>query len=128
MDIGYSSAPVSGESTIFDFSVLDAGGEEIAFDHIWVRLGRGSAAYFATGIAKADIGKTVLTYRFPQEGAYEMDVRFEKGGRTVAEHTFTFEAEKAETSKSSVPLGMLLSVLAAFFAGGAITYFSLRSR
>jgi len=122
VDIGYSSAPVSEESTIFDFSVKDANGEEIVFDRIWVRLGKGSAAYLATGIVRAEIGKTVLTYRFGDAGAYELAVRFEKEGKTVAEHTFALEVGKAEASKMSLPFDVLLSILAAFLAGGALTY------
>lgn len=124
IDIGYSAAPVSGEGTIFDFVIRNSAGEEIAFDRIWVRLSKGSAAYLATGLAKAEIGKTVLTYRFPEAGSYEMEIRFEKGGDRLAEHTFVLEAGEAEsTQKEPFSTRMLLSIIAAFFVGGSLIYF-----
>lgn len=131
IDIGYSELPSTGESTTFDFSARDAEKNAISFDQIWVRVSKDSATYVATGLAKAPIGKTVLTYRFPEAGSYDMEVRFERAGVSVAEHTFVLTASTSDEQAAPVRVsfGVLLSIAAAFLLGSLLTYyFYLRSR
>ncbi|HYF10412.1 MAG TPA: hypothetical protein VD967_02290 [Candidatus Paceibacterota bacterium] len=134
IDIGYSELPQAGIATTFDFNVRDAEGKAVSFDQIWVRIGKGPATYVATGLAKASIGKTVLTYRFPGSGTYEMEVRFERDGKSLAEHTFSLnpQAMQIDTNTGGLlaPLSQpgLLSVSVAFLLGGALTYLFLRRK
>lgn len=131
IDIGYSELPVAGESVTFGFSARDAEKNAISFDQIWVRISKDSATYVATGLAKAPIGKTVLTYRFPETGSYAIEVRFERAGESVAEHTFILTASASEDQASSagISFNVLLSIAAGFLLGSLLTYyFYLRSR
>ena len=128
IDISYSDESRAGESTVFDFSLRDKKGESLLYDHIWVRISKDSATYLATGLARAPLGKTVLTYRFSEAGTYDMEVRFDKGGATLSEHTFAVTAEEEDAAQADFPITMLLSLLAAFCGGAILTHFLLRFR
>lgn len=76
IDIGYSVEEFTDDtSVIFDFEVVDANKDEIPFTDVWVRLVRDKSTVLATGVHNADLGGSLLTYKFPSAGStYSMHV------------------------------------------------------
>jgi len=128
IDIGYSPEQlIEGESAVFDFSLQNEG-VNAEFDSVWVRLSSGEKTVLATGIGKSEFGKTVLTYTFPDQGAYEMSVRFQEGDRVLAERVFPLSVGagegQAQPGVASVAGGALLGAL----CGGALMFFVVRKK
>ena len=106
VDIGYEPETLqSEESAVFDFSLLSAeNGEEVDFTDIWVKVSKGNRAYFASGLAKARIGKTAMTYVFSEGSEYTLFVRFQNEGEKIVETSFPLSVvEKSDPIESSVP-------------------------
>jgi hypothetical protein len=90
IDIGYDPENGTALSTfVYDFGLLKPDTKEpIEFTDVWVRISKDKKTYLATGISKARIGKTTLAYIYPEEGTYQMSVRFQNGKDTLSETTF----------------------------------------
>ena len=86
-----------GEPTRFDFETTKANNnEDVPFSSIWVRITQGNKTIFAGGIAKSDIGKTGLTYTFPEAGDYELSTRFQDNkGESIVEAAFPLKIAAA---------------------------------
>jgi hypothetical protein len=99
VDIGYDVVSFRAAETVrFDFDVTtEAGGETVAFSDAWVRIVKENKTVFASGIHKPIIGKTGMTFTFPEGGEYQLSVRFQNNSQSVTEATFqvTVESSKA---------------------------------
>lgn len=127
IDIGYDPEDVqAGKTVIYDFALLDgATNEPVEYTDIWVRIYEGRKTYLATGIARANLGKTTLSYVYPEEGEYVMSVRFKNEDEKLVEADFDLpvaESEDASSSNSNylIPVlglvvGLILGLAGALF-------------
>lgn len=120
VDIGYAPEElVAGGSALFDFAISDpTSGEEVPYTDIWVRLHQNRDSFFASGLAKASIGATTMLFQFPEAGTYQLSVRFQDAGETVAETTFEVPVVSgADTESRASNLWTYAALL--FFGAGA---------
>lgn len=96
IDIGYDPAVVeAGTQARFDFNILnDATKEVVPFTDIWLRITKDNTTYFAGGVHKARIGLTGVSYIFPEEGEYEISVRYQNEGEAITEISFPLPVSK----------------------------------
>lgn len=101
IDIGYSVEEFTDDtSVIFDFEVVDANKDEIPFTDVWVRLVRDKSTVLATGVHNADLGGSLLTYKFPSAGEYVLHARFQNNGDKVAEAEFPLMVQRGVTTRN----------------------------
>lgn len=87
-----TAEPRAGESIRLDFSLEDVATDEpLPFSDVWVRIMHDEQTLFASGIHRPEFGRTGLVYTFPDAGTYEIPLRFQHDGETVAEATVPFE-------------------------------------
>jgi hypothetical protein len=96
VDVGYDLSPfVAGEAVRFDFNVVQEQTlEDVDFGDVWVRVSQGNRTVFASGIHKPVLGKTGMTFTFPDAGDYDLSVRFQKNGSSIVETTFPVSAQE----------------------------------
>jgi len=77
LDVGWDPAhPVAGEKTSLAINVVDAQTlEKTTFSGAWLRISKGEKIFFA-GNLQMDEGSTALTFVFPEEGEWTLDVQF----------------------------------------------------
>lgn len=124
IDVGTSESAIqAGSSVTFDFDILTKDkAEHVPFTNIWVRIEDDKKLLFAGGIVKASIGKTAMTYVFPQAGAYTLTVRFQNRDNALAEAVFPITIEPALLdSKDGSSVGMAYVIVAGI--GGLIIGF-----
>jgi len=128
IDIGSSELSIrAGEPAAFDFDILAKDSKEPApFASVWVRVEDGRKLLFAGGIAKASIGKTVMTYSFPHKGAFTLSVRFQSEGGSLAEASFPLTVEQplsaSGTQKFSFSRDLIGGGLAGLIVGFAASF------
>jgi len=130
-DIGYSPADVAvGTQTRLDFLLFDEeSGKPIPFSDVWVRLTKESKAYFAGGISQPEFGAAGILYSFPEAGEYELSVRFQNDGESIAEETFTLPVlPPEEGTRSTSTTTILLYIVGALIIGALIGFLAGRSR
>lgn len=90
VDVGYDPTTFTvGEPQRLDFNVVkEQGGEDVQFADVWVRISQGNKTVFASGIHKPSLGKTGMTFTFPEAGDYMLSARFEGSSGTVVESSF----------------------------------------
>jgi hypothetical protein len=122
IDIGYGE-PVEGEAITLDFDLFTLDGKvRIAFDDVWVRISKKGRAYFAGPIASKEFGKPAMTMILPEEGSYEVSVKFSKDETVIEEAAFSFEAaSRNEGPSSKKNLGYWAIALIAVFCLGWFT-------
>jgi len=102
VDIGYTPELFREDAvSIFDFAILDGDSESLQYSDIWVRIEHEGATVFASGIHKPVLGKTLLSYAFPQSGDYELFARFQDGRESLVETSFPFTVEPSDNNESS---------------------------
>lgn len=91
IDIGYDGLDLeAGRTTRFEFQLLkeDSLKAPEPFDDVWVRFAKsGGGQVIFTGRIHQEANGLIpaINFVFPEGGPYELAVRFEKGGNTVAE-------------------------------------------
>ncbi len=137
VDVGYDPATfVAGEPLRLDFNVVkEQGGEDVPFADVWVRLSQGNKTVFASGIHKPTLGKTGMTFTFPEAGEYLLSARFEKESGTIVEGVFPFTVQpkpvnEAEQKKAPIKTILLWAgwCVAVLSAGVAVYAFSLKKK
>lgn len=95
VDVGYDPADfIVGQPQRLDFNVVkEQSLEDVPFEDVWVRISQGSKTIFASGLHKPSLGKTGMTFTFPEAGGYELSARFEKESGTIVEATFPFTVQ-----------------------------------
>lgn len=128
VDIGLSSEGfTAGDLSRFDFVLIDEEtGEEVPFSDVWVRINQGREVFLATGIHRPELGQTGISYAFPSAGEYQVNIRYQRDGETLAEYTFpvtvTGSSEGGSPLGDKRVLGILLGTVviglgAGFFIG-----------
>lgn len=137
VDVGYDPGTfVLGEPVRLDFNVVkEVGGEDVPFADVWVRISKGNKTVFASGIHKPSLGKTGMTFTFPEAGEHLLSARFENPGGTIVEATFpvTVQAQPPDPAivKSAKKKTILLWTgwsLAVLSAGAAAYAFSRKKK
>ena len=108
IDVGYDvlGALKPDESVRLDFNVfLNETGEVISFTDIWVRIAEGNKTVFAGGIHKARFGSTGMTFTFPEDGEYELNIRFQNESDSIVETTFELSVEGSDDNKRTEASG-----------------------
>ena len=105
IDVGYDPvSPQVGKRFLIDIALRTESetGPIVDYDSVWVRMSRDRATYFATGVAQSAIGPTTLVLELPEsaEGSMTLSLRFEKGGESLAEHSFDLVVLPPDTSVS----------------------------
>lgn len=97
IDVGYEPANLTAlEPTRFDFQLLDdATDVAVPFSDVWVRFEQDKKTVFASGVHASTLGKTAMTFTFPESGEYTLSVRFQQQGETVADALFTYPVGKS---------------------------------
>ncbi|HSE34494.1 MAG TPA: hypothetical protein VLB83_00070 [Candidatus Paceibacterota bacterium] len=73
-----------------------------AFSHVWIRImSPDQTLLFAGFIVRSDIGQTGMTFAFPDEGTYEVALRFQDDATIVAEGTFLLPIAAGGTWEST---------------------------
>ncbi len=106
VDIGYDSLDpniVAGEPVRFDFLLWNEDRTEVPeFTDVWVRLAPNTPGVtFAGDIFQPQYGPTGINYVFPHGGNYELVVRFQKKGDTLAEAAFPLVVTKGGNERFS---------------------------
>ncbi|HEY4486947.1 MAG TPA: hypothetical protein VJB70_04415 [Candidatus Paceibacterota bacterium] len=98
VDIGYEPEILTEHFPVrFDFNIVNAETQgNIPFTDIWVRISQGNVVTLATSITHASFGPTGLLYAFPQDGDYELSVRFENEDESIVETVFPFSVVAME--------------------------------
>lgn len=136
VDVGYDPTTFTvGEPQRLDFNVVkEQGGEDVPFADVWVRIAQGNKTVFASGIHKPSLGKTGMTFTFPEAGEYLLSARFEGPSGTVVESSFpvTVQAPPIDpvVGKSDKNKTMLLWAgwVVAVVGFGLATYAFLRKK
>ena len=126
IDVGYNPEILeAGDSAIFDFNLfLDETREKVEFTDIWVRIVQNKKTFFASGIHKPEIGSSTLLYAFPRVGAYELSVRFQNKGESVAEASFPLTVGGTEVDDADSPNLFLFWIIAGIFGGAIAGFFA----
>lgn len=105
VDVGYDPTIfVANEPERLDFNVVkEATGEDVPFADVWVRISKGNKTVFATGVHKPSLGKTGMTFTFPEAGDYLLSARFEKDGNTVVESSFPITVGDSQDQSNNTP-------------------------
>jgi len=122
IDIGYQKDPLAFEQVRLDFATYPENEPqtEDVFTDVWVRIVKDKELFFSGGIAKPVFGPTGLTYAFPEEGSYEVFVRFQNGIDMVVETSLILDVlPKADDQQ---PLGPYSAGGVGFVIGGILTF------
>lgn len=115
VDIGYTPDLTAGEPVRFDFAIAkEKDGQPIVFNNAWVRI-TGEKLLFAGPISYGEFGRPGFTYVFPEEGSYEISVRFESGKGELAEAKFSIDILKADAGLDTrlfIEIGLVIFLLA----------------
>lgn len=134
VDIGYDPMTFSaGQSQRFDFNIYDTKSDSpVNFSDVWVLISQGNKTVFAGGIYKSDLGVAGMTFVFPKEGDYILDVRFENNSNTIVEVTFPITVLEGEVSGTNVStnkssfLGLLVSAIIGLSIGFLLAFNFIR--
>ncbi len=124
VDVGYDPTTFTvGEPQRLDFNVVkEQGGEDVPFADVWVRIAQGNKTVFASGIHKPSLGKTGMTFTFPEAGEYLLSARFENSSGTVVDSSFPVTVQAVQpdpaTTKSTKNKTVLL------WAGWSVAFVS----
>jgi hypothetical protein len=112
VDVGYDPTIfVANEPERLDFNVVkEATGEDVPFADVWVRISKGNKTVFATGVHKPSLGKTGMTFTFPEAGDYLLSARFEKDGNTVVESSFPVTVGAAQDTSNNAQTSRAVGV------------------
>ena len=126
VDIGYSAFGLyAGEANSFDINLLHKETkEQISFTNVWVRIAEEELVVFASNIARARLGKTAMTFIFPDAGAYTISVRFEDEDGVIVEAGLPLVIESARSNTKQTNLWWVF----VFVAGGGVGYILFRLR
>lgn len=101
-DIGYSSEFVANDFIRFNLSLFSADKKrEVPFTNAWVRITKGDETVFAGPIAHDNFGKSGFSFAFSSAGDYSLSVRFEDGGSSLAQETFSIKVSSAKSDSSA---------------------------
>jgi len=100
IDVGYSVEEFSTDSSVvFDFGLKDSTETKVLFTDVWVRIVKDTSTVFATGVHNARLGGAIMTYTFSESGNYELSVRYQNDGESVAAAVFPLSVEKSSNGK-----------------------------
>lgn len=124
VDVGYDPATfMVGEPQRLDFNVVkEIGGEDVPFADVWVRVSQGNKTVFASGIHKPSLGKTGMTFTFPEAGEYLLSGRFEKDGNTIVEASFPITVQVQPLDPAMVKAAKQKTIL--LWAGWSVAILS----
>lgn len=127
VDVGYSTEePTNEEVVAFDFQ-LQQDEKEVPFTDVWVKIENDQkAVVFAGGMYRAEYGGARLSYRFPEAGAYTINVRYEDDDAALAEVSLPMTVTEEEQAPL-LPVGTF-AVGAVLGALGVYLYFRRRGR
>lgn len=128
VDVDYDVPVIeAGVPVRFDFRLWKgevSAGEPASFSGVWLRLDRhaGKGAVnpivFSGNLGQPEFGAPGVTYAFPEEGSYNLFVRFESGKENVAEATFPLSVEEGTApSCSRFPHDAVLGVIGGTILG-----------
>ncbi|OHB22347.1 MAG: hypothetical protein A3J67_01890 [Parcubacteria group bacterium RIFCSPHIGHO2_02_FULL_48_10b] len=127
IDVDYDvEALVAGELVRFNLNIWNEDRtEQVAFDDVWARIApQAGGISFAGSFSRPQVGSAGFSYAFPRPGAYDLSVRFQKGGEQIVEEVslpLTVGEVKAREGGGSTDvvvggiLGLLVGVLIGFF-------------
>lgn len=119
IDVGLPDPVVAGQQTYLDFKLWQKNPADAAdYTDVWVRIMKGDTLLLATGVAHLSVGSTGLLYTFPEAGAYQVSVRFEKGADSLAETEFSVKAQEGEPGQTDS--GRLFAAALGFVGGVAV--------
>lgn len=97
---------------------------DATYQTIWVKITQGYTTVFSAPITKPDIGPTSMMFRFPKEGDYELNLRFQNEDEFIAEASFPLKIVSFETQdKSSKTFPIAAAALASLIVGISIGFF-----
>lgn len=77
------------ESVRLDFAITKKDpSESVEFTDIWVRIAQGNETVFTGSILNPEFGRAGMIFTFPENGEYELSVRFQNKDKTLAEASF----------------------------------------
>jgi hypothetical protein len=132
VDVGYSVSEFNADSSVvFDFGLKNEDGEDAKFSDVWVRVVRGDATVFAGGVHNARFGGATMTYTFPSAGEYELSVRFQEDGKSIAESSFPLVVEAHNNTPKNagvndVTVAIIFGALGVIVGGAFIRWFISR--
>lgn len=101
-DIGYDPVQLTtSEPAVLDFNIQTKERIDEPYTHMWLKVTKDEEIIFASGIAKAQFGRTTAMLLFPKEGNYTMQVRFSNEGNTIAEADFPLQVQNVETQSNT---------------------------
>lgn len=112
IDIGYNTDEFqAGQAVLFDFSLETSSEYNVEYTDIWVRILKDGKAVFASGIHNSSFGGARMTYTFPEEGKYELSVRYQKGSEKLVSASFPLTVLPADEDSSTAGNSNILSIL-----------------
>lgn len=102
VDIGYEPEVITtSEPVVLDFIIKSREDEEVPFTHVWLKVSSNDEIYFASGIARAQFGKTTAMLRLPKAGEYKIEVRFSNESTQIAETQFSLPVSEIQMENTT---------------------------
>lgn len=123
LDIGLSEEVITNAEPVrIDFSLFDEStSDPVNFSDIWLRINQEGKVFFAGGVSKPQFGLTGVSYMFLDAGEYTINVRYQKNGKAIVEHSFMVTVSdvstKSDTEQPFKDVKVLALFVLAFIAG-----------
>lgn len=132
IDVGYEPENITaGANARFDFSLRkESSGDEVNFDHVWIRITEGGRTLLATGIRRQFMGPTILLYSFQKGGSYSLEVSYRNQvGNEIAVAAFPIAVSDDSRGGSINDIfRLVLSLVGGLAFGGVIAALLIRRR
>lgn len=99
---------------------------DATYQTIWVKITQGYTTVFSAPITKPDIGPTSMMFRFPKEGDYNLNLRFQNEDKFIAEASFPLKIISFETPKEEgfpKAMSLLLVGITSLVVGLSVGFF-----
>jgi len=128
VDVGYDPEIITTESRVrLEFDITnEETGETNEYSDLWLRINKDKQTVFAGGVHKPDFGNAGVLYTFPEDGLYEVSVRYQNNGEKLTEVKFPLNVNSVAESTSTSTL--LMTGLVGLILGGIATFILMRRR
>lgn len=114
VDIGSNKLEfMAGELALFEYNLYPSTDPNnlADFDNVYVTVGNEESVLLSTYVHRPGVLLTVMSFAFPEAGAYEMSARFQKGGETLTEVSFPVTVMASGIDQGMIKVGAIFAMI-----------------